>query len=100
MKEINNHIEEIQKLCLQHHVKALYAFGSVLQDRLNQSSDIDMIVEFQPLELKSYANNYYNLKFSLQQILDRPVDLLENQAIKNPYFRKEIEKKKQPVYVA
>ena len=100
MKEINNHIIEIQKLCLQHHVRSLYAFGSVLQDGLKESSDIDMIVEFQPLELKHYANNYYQLKFSLQQVLNRPVDLLENQAIKNPYFRKEIEKKKQPVYVA
>lgn len=100
MKEISNHIKEIQELCLRHQVKALYAFGSVLQNNLKQSSDIDLIVEFQPLELKLYANNYYNLKFPLQQILDRPVDLLENQAIKNPYFRKEIEKKKQPVYVA
>jgi uncharacterized protein len=100
MKELNDHIEKIQQLCLLHHVKSLYAFGSVLQDTLKQSSDIDMIVEFQPLELKLYANNYYGLKFSLQEILKRPVDLLENQAIKNPYFRKEIEKKKQPVYVA
>lgn len=100
MKEISKHIKEIQALCLRHQVKALYAFGSVLQDNLKQSSDIDLIVEFQPVELKLYANNYYNLKFSLQLVLDRRVDLLENQAIKNPYFRKEIEKKKQPVYVA
>ena len=100
MKEINKHIEVIQKLCTQHHVKSLYAFGSALQETLKQSSDIDMIVEFQPLDLKFYADNYYNLKFSLQQIFGRPVDLLENQAIRNPYFRQEIEKKKRPVYVA
>ena len=100
MKEIVYQIKEIQELCKRHQVKVLYAFGSVLQNNLKQSSDIDLIVEFKPVELKLYANNYYNLKFSLQQVLDRPVDLLENQAIKNPYFRKEIEKKKQPVYVA
>ncbi len=100
MKEINKYIDTIQKLCLKHHVKSLYAFGSVLQDTFDQFSDIDMIVEFQPLELKLYAGNYYDLKFSLQQILHRAVDLLENQAIKNPYLRKEIETKKQLVYVA
>jgi predicted nucleotidyltransferase len=100
MKEINKHIEAIEKLCAQHHVKSLYAFGSALQDTLKQSSDIDMIVEFKPLDLKFYADNYYHLKFSLQEVFNRPVDLLENQAIRNPYFRNEVEKKKQPVYVA
>jgi uncharacterized protein len=100
MEEINKHIETIERLCKRHHVKSLYVFGSAASDTLNKESDIDLIVEFNPADLKKYADNYYTLKFALQQVFNRRVDLLENQAIKNPYFIKEIEKRKQPVYVA
>lgn len=45
MKEIDNHIEEIKKACLINKVKALFAFGSVIQDNLKPESDIDLLVE-------------------------------------------------------
>ena len=48
--------------------------------------------------MKDYADNYFDFKFSLQDILNRPVDLLEEQAIKNPYFKEELNKKKVIVY--
>jgi predicted nucleotidyltransferase len=44
--------------------------------------------------VKEYGDNYFDFKFSLQDILNRPVDLLEDQAIKNPCFKKELFKKK------
>ena len=76
----------------------MYAFGSVLTTKFNSESDIDLIVEFQPLDVLDYADNYYDLKFSLESILKRQIDLLEEKAIKNPYFRKTINQNKQLIY--
>jgi predicted nucleotidyltransferase len=90
--------EAIEKLCANHHVRKLYAFGSVLTDDFKSSSDIDLIVDFQEIELEEYADNYFDFKFSLQDILKRQIDLLEEKAIKNPFFRKSIDQRKQLIY--
>lgn len=98
MNPIETHTKDIKTLCKTHKVKSLYAFGSVLTKEFNSESDIDLIVEFQPLDVLDYADNYYDLKFSLENILKRPIDLLEDKAIKNPYFRKTINQSKQLIY--
>jgi predicted nucleotidyltransferase len=88
----------IVDLCKQYKVKRLYAFGSVLTDKFNDDSDVDLVVEFGEMPVEDYADNYFELKFSLQDMFNRPVDLLEKQAIKNPYFRQNINQKRQLVY--
>jgi predicted nucleotidyltransferase len=98
MNLINQNIELINKLCKSHKVKRLYAFGSVLTDKFNEQSDVDLIVDFSDIQLLDYADNYFDLKFSLEDALKRSVDLLEEKAIKNPYFKKAIEKNKQLIY--
>jgi len=98
MNLIKSHTADISKLCKKYNVKSLYVFGSVLTDKFNTESDIDLIVEFQPLNVLDYADNYYDLKFSLETILKREIDLLEEKAIKNPYFRKTINQNKQLIY--
>ncbi|MCA6462442.1 MAG: nucleotidyltransferase domain-containing protein, partial [Chitinophagaceae bacterium] len=79
-------------------VKSLYAFGSVLSNNFNQNSDIDLIVHFKDMPVKEYADNYFDFKYSLQNIFNRPVDLLEEQAIKNPFFKNVVNQNKQLVY--
>lgn len=76
----------------------MYAFGSVLTPSFNAESDIDLIVDFNEIDVKDYADNYFDLKFSLQEILKRPVDLLEEKAIKNPYFKQALNESKELVY--
>jgi len=98
MNLIVSHATAILNLCKSHKVKSLYAFGSVLTDQFNSDSDIDLIVDFQQLDVLDYGDNYYDLKFSLENIFKRSVDLLEEKAIKNPYFRKAITQKKQLIY--
>jgi predicted nucleotidyltransferase len=70
----------------------------VLTDKFSDTSDIDLMVDFEAIELKSYADNYFNLKFALENILRRPIDLLEEKAIKNPYFKKAVEQQRQLIY--
>jgi predicted nucleotidyltransferase len=89
---------DIANLCKQYNIKSLYAFGSVLTDKFNKDSDVDFIVDFREIPVEDYADNYFDFKFSLQDVLKRPVDLLEEQAIKNPYFRQNINQRKQLVY--
>jgi predicted nucleotidyltransferase len=89
----------LSNLCRQYNVKTLYAFGSVLTDRFNDQSDIDMIVDIDSSNLLDYADNYFDLKFALQDTLRRPIDLLEEKAVRNPYLRQAIDNTKQLVYV-
>ena len=98
MFELEKYITEIKRLCSTHKVRHLYVFGSALTDRFNAGSDIDFIVDFEPIEVGSYADNYFDLKFSLQDILQKPIDLLEERALKNPYFKESINRQKALIY--
>lgn len=98
MNLIQNFSKEISNLCKTHKVKSLYAFGSVLSEKFNAESDIDLIVDFQQLDVLEYGDNYYNLKFSLEDIFKRNVDLLEEKAIQNPYFLKTLNQNKKLIY--
>lgn len=98
MTLLDKHSSDIHKLCKDHKVKSLYAFGSMLTDQFSLTSDIDLIVEFDNIDVSKYADNYFGLKFSLEDIFKRPIDLLEEKAIKNPYFKKAISQKRQLVY--
>ena len=42
-----------------------------------------MVVDFDKVTLEDYADNYFDLKFSLEDIFGREVDLLEDKAIRN-----------------
>ena len=98
MNEIDQHIDTIKDLCLKHKVKRMFAFGSVITNRFKSDSDIDLIVDFKDVDLYDYADNYFDLKASLENLFHREVDLLEDKAIKNPYFRKSIDTSKQLIY--
>ena len=98
MSELQKYDNAIKLLCKAHKVKRLYAFGSVLTEKYDGNSDIDFIVDFEPVEISHYADNYYNLKFSLENILHRPIDLLEEKALKNPYFLQVINNQRQLIY--
>ncbi len=94
--EIN--IDKIRALCSKHKVGRLFVFGSVLTSRFKNDSDIDFIVDFKDVDLYDYADNYFELKFSLENIFKRDIDLLEDKAIKNPYLRQSIDSSKQLIY--
>jgi len=98
MNLIESHTKDIVNLCKTHKVKSLYAFGSVLTDKFNNESDIDLVVDFLQLDVLDYGDNYYDLKFSLENIFKRNVDLLEEKAIKNPYFIKTLNQNKKLIY--
>jgi len=95
---LNKYTADIVILCKQYHVKTLYVFGSALTDGFGSDSDVDLIVAFNEIPVEDYADNYFDFKFSLQDIFNRPIDLLEEQAIKNPYLLQNINRHKQLIY--
>jgi predicted nucleotidyltransferase len=98
MKEINTHIDQINKLCISNKVKALFAFGSITTDRFRSDSDIDLIVEIDEKDPLSYSDYYFSLKSELENLLRRHIDLLEQKAIKNPFLKSEIDQTKVLIY--
>ena len=91
-------LKEIQELCKANKVKSLFAFGSVTREDFNQNSDIDLVVDIDEKDPFKYSDLYFMLKSKFEAILKRPIDLLEERAIKNKFFRQELENTKVLIY--
>ena len=98
MNLIDNNLNALNQLCKEHKVKELYIFGSILTQRFNKASDVDFLVQFENIDVLDYFDNYMDLKEKLEILFARQVDLLENQAIRNPVFRKVLDRDKKLVY--
>lgn len=68
---------EIGKVCLSHHVKTLYTSAPSASEAVVDESELSLIVAFDPMNEELYADNYFDLKFSLQDLLGLPVELVE-----------------------
>lgn len=97
---LEGYTNEISELCRKNSVKVLYAFGSVTTRWFADKSDIDLIVDIDSADPLEYADNYFNLKFSLESLLQRQIDLLEQKALKNKYLIEKINQTKILIYEA
>ena len=62
MKLIEDNSHRISALCEKHKVGKLLVFGSILTDRFNEDSDVDMVVDFYKVTLEDYAEVLYELQ--------------------------------------
>ena len=98
---IDEQADELKRLCVQFGVQRLDLFGSVSTGRYDpEESDLDFLVEFQPTALSAYADAYFGLLEALGRLFGRPVDLVVESAISNPYFLKSVEQTRTPIYEA
>jgi uncharacterized protein len=93
-------IEMIREICRSTRVKSLFAFGSVTREDFGDSSDIDMVVDFEEQDPFLYTDLYFTLKSSLESILNRQIDLLEERAIRNHIFREQLDRTKVMIYAS
>lgn len=92
---------ELRDLCCQFHVRRLELFGSAARDDFDEpSSDLDFLVEFEPLPTGRYAAAFFGFKEALERLFGGSVDLVVASAIRNPYFRKSVEQDKTLLYAA
>jgi uncharacterized protein len=96
---IKNNIVEIKRLLNQYKVKRAYAFGSVCTDKFNEQSDIDLIITFQDnMEPIERGENWWTLLYALQNLFKREVDLVAEDTLRNPYFIKSVNERKELIY--
>jgi predicted nucleotidyltransferase len=92
---------QIAEVCRAHHVRRLAVFGSAVRsDFYPAFSDVDLVVEFEPISVDRYFDNKHELHNSLTAVLARRVDLLTWKSIRNPYLRREIEATRELLYAA
>jgi predicted nucleotidyltransferase len=104
---IENNIAGIRALCAKHHIQSLYLFGSAAVGIFTEHSDVDFLYEmdysgfdfdnpalypFDPL------TEFFELKTSLQQLLNRKIDLIPNQQFRNKYFSDSVAQTKQVIF--
>lgn len=98
MNLIELNIDKIIALCKKYKVDKLFVFGSILTNRFSAESDVDFVVRFNKSQITDYFSNFFDLKYALEDILGRRVDLVEEQAIRNHYLKENIERTKALVY--
>lgn len=100
MKLIELNLQRIIELCRKHKVKSLAVFGSILTDRFNDESDVDLLVDFEPIDHNTfdYVGNYFDFRDALEHLLDRTVDLIEYGNNLNPVFKALVDQKKHMIY--
>ncbi|MEL6672009.1 MAG: nucleotidyltransferase domain-containing protein [Bacteroidota bacterium] len=94
------HLPIIQALCRKHQVKQLWAFGSVLRGDLGEHSDIDLlyVMDRESIPAETFLANFYAFYDGLKATFQREVDLINYQALNNPYFLEELDQDKVLLY--
>lgn len=93
--------EQMGEVCRRFRVRRLELFGSATDGGFRpQDSDLDFLVEFEPLGTGEHADAYFGLLEALEGLFGRPVDLVMADAIRNPYFRQSVDRTRRLVYAA
>lgn len=102
MKIIELNMEKIAALCRKYKVAKLWVFGSILTPRFNEKSDIDLLVIFDKakIALLDMADIFFNFIDELENLFGRKVDLTVYTAIRNKYFKEEVDETKQLIWSA
>lgn len=99
--ELERHRDRIIGACRRNGVARLHLFGSALRaDYRPDASDVDLLVELQPMAPEARVDAYFGLLEELRQIFGERVDLVMTGAVKNPWIAREIERTKRLLYAA
>ena len=96
---VTRHLDDIAALCRRYGVRRLDLFGSAATGTFDPAtSDLDFVATFADTHLPGYAGRYLDFADALEALFGRPVDLLTENMIGNPYFRQAVDATRQPVY--
>ena len=98
MNLIETNMDKIIALCKKYKVAKLWVFGSILTPRFNENSDVDFSVIFHYDQIEDLFLTFFDFIDELQSLFGRKVDLVDETAIKNPYFRSELNNTKRLIY--
>jgi len=89
----------IAEFCRKWQITEFALFGSVLRDDFGPDSDVDVLVTF-ALDAPWSLLDVVSMIDELKEIFGRDVDLVEKDAIRNPFRRHSILSTKEVVYAA
>lgn len=97
---VPNQNEELSELCRHYRVERLDVFGSAASGGFETGrSDLDFLVRFAGRgPTGEYAERYLDFAGALEKLFQRPVDLVTEQSIRNPFFLREVEATRQVIY--
>ena len=98
MIDLTPYKSDIEHLCRELRLQRLDLVGSATRTDFSDASDIDVLVTFEGNE--NLFDRYFSLKEKLEEIFKRKVDVIEERAIKNPFFRKAVNRDRVKVYGA
>lgn len=98
MIDFRRYQNEINRICLENQVEKLTVFGSVLSGQFNESSDIDLLLELKTS--KGGIIRYMNIKFELENLFARPVDLVMPKAVTNQRLKEYMFSNTREIYAA
>jgi predicted nucleotidyltransferase len=90
---------KLAELCRKWKVTEFSLFGSILRDDFGPDSDIDVLVVFQP-EAPWSLWDLMDMKEELEVLFGRPVDMVEKEALRNPWRKRRILSTYEVVYAA
>jgi len=97
---IAEHKAEIMDICRRYGVQRLELFGSAAEGRESPDSDLDFLVDFGSRPTHGYADTYFGLSEALEDLFKRPIDLVVESAIRNPYFLESVRLSKTLLFAA
>ena len=89
--------EKVKPFCQKYSVKRLDVFGSVARRQMNETSDLDFIVEFSDRDTQ-LARRYFGLLHEFEDAFRCPIDLITLNSVKNPYFKTRILQERETLY--
>ena len=99
VRAVAKHQDSIAALCQNLGVESLLVFGSAAPGSTTADDGaLDFLVQFKPMPSAQYATSYFSLAAQLEALLQTPVDLVELEAIDNPYFKQAVQESRLPVY--
>ncbi|MCM1309462.1 MAG: nucleotidyltransferase domain-containing protein [Bacteroides sp.] len=102
MKLIESHLAQIITLCKKYKVDKLWVFGSILTSKFNSNSDVDFSVNFDAETIRreglDWSDIFFGFIHDLEYLLNRRVDMVCDDEVKNSFFRKELDNTKQLIY--
>ena len=91
--------KDIIRLCKKYCINELSIFGSAIRDDFSQDSDVDILVSFDQ-NSKITLFDIIELENELSELLNREVDVVEKEALKNPIRKNQILSTREVIYVA
>ncbi len=97
---IEQHRDAIRALCQQYGVRRLDLFGSATSGAFDPArSDLDFVATFADTRSPGYVDRYLGFAEALEVLFGRPVDVITERSIRNPYFRQAVDASREIIYV-